>query len=81
MGKDQALRVFTGSALPPHVRVVMQENITSNADVVDIHSISEATHVRLRGSAKRAGEQLLPKKLLLPLQPLPFWPQQGMSHL
>ena len=45
----------------------MQENTTSNAGVVDIHSMSEATHVRLRGSAKRAGEQLLPKET--PLTP------------
>ena len=61
----EALRVFTGSALPPGVRVVMQEDTESLGDGVQVRAIGRPTHVRLRGSAVRQGGKVLPEGCLL----------------
>jgi molybdopterin molybdotransferase len=59
VGPGEALRVFTGSALPPGVRVVMQEDAVADGDAVVVERIGGPSHVRLRGSAAREGEELL----------------------
>jgi molybdopterin molybdotransferase len=61
--QGEAVRVLTGSALPPGVRVVMQEDVQIHPDHLLIPSISGPTHVRLRGSALKAGDPLLQGKL------------------
>ena len=57
--EGEALRVFTGSALPVGVRVVMQEDTVLREDGVEVVRTGGATHVRVRGSAARAGDLLL----------------------
>ena len=59
LGEGEALRVFTGSALPPGVRVVMQEDAEVEGDCVVIGRIGGPSHVRLRGSAAKRGAVLL----------------------
>jgi len=59
VGDGEAMRVFTGSALPPGVRVVMQEDAGLDGEFVVIERIGGPSHVRLRGSAARMGEVLL----------------------
>jgi molybdopterin molybdotransferase len=58
-GEGEALRVFTGSALPPGVRVVMQEDALLDGNRVVIGRIGGPSHVRLRGSAAKRGAVLL----------------------
>jgi len=58
-GIVEALRVFTGSALPAGVRVVMQEDVLAGAKDISIASIGGKDHVRRRGSAARQGDILL----------------------
>jgi len=65
IGESEALRVFTGSALPPGVRVVMQEDVVFSGAAVEIPAVGGATHVRLRGSASRAGDVLVAKGAVL----------------
>ncbi len=57
---DEALRVFTGSALPPGVRVVMQEEARVDGGEVVIERVGGPSHVRLRASAAKKGDVLLP---------------------
>ena len=59
LAKGDALRVFTGSALPPDVRVVMQEDAVLDGDGVGIGRIGGPLHVRFRASAAKQGEVLL----------------------
>ena len=59
LGKGDALRVFTGSALPPAVRVVMQEDAVLDGDGVGVERLDGPSHVRLRASAAKKGEVLL----------------------
>ena len=67
MGRAEALRVFTGSALPLGVRVVMQEDAVREGDHVVLARMSGASHVRLRGRAARMGDTLLSSgKMLTP---------------
>lgn len=61
IGDGEALRVFTGSALPEGVRVVMQEDVVHSGAGVEIARIGGVSHVRKRGSASRAGDVLLEK--------------------
>ena len=60
VGDGEALRVFTGSALPPRVRVIMQEDARIEGDTVLVERMNGPSHVRLRASAARKGEVLLP---------------------
>ncbi len=60
-GRGEAWRVYTGSALPPGVRVVMQEEVVVQGEgEVEITQIGGSDHVRRRGSAARRGDLLLP---------------------
>jgi molybdopterin molybdotransferase len=54
-----ALRVFTGSALPPGVKVVMQEDVEIDGEGVRIRTMERAGHVRRRGDTARQGQVLL----------------------
>lgn len=65
LGKGEAWRVYTGSALPPGVRVIRQEDALASEGKVRIAEISGPSHVRLQGSGARKGELLLPKGTLL----------------
>jgi molybdopterin molybdotransferase len=65
LGEGEALRVFTGSALPQGVRVVMQEDAVLDGDRVAIGRIGGPSHVRLRGSAAKRGAVLLPSRAAL----------------
>lgn len=55
----EAIRVFTGSALPPGVKVVMQENVVVEGEGIRIAAMERAGHVRRRGATAKAGEVLL----------------------
>jgi len=59
-GEREAWRVYTGSALPPGVRVIKQEDAALSADTVRIDDPTGPDHVRRRGGAVRRGETLLP---------------------
>jgi molybdopterin molybdotransferase len=58
--EHQALRIFTGSALPPKVQVVMQEHVLEKEGQILITALTHAGHVRRRGSAKKKGGLLIP---------------------
>ncbi len=59
-GEGEAWRVYTGAALPPGVRVVMQEETTLSGETVEIPALADGPdHVRRRGSAVRRGATLL----------------------
>lgn len=55
----EALRVFTGSALPAGVMVVMQEDVEIDGAGVRIQTMDRAGHVRHRGATARQGQILL----------------------
>ena len=81
LGPGEALRVFTGSALPPAVRVVMQEEAVLEGDRVVIGRIDGPLHVRLRGSAAKRGavllthgERLTPARLAVLASAGQVWP-------
>lgn len=57
----EALRIFTGSALPPGVKVVMQEDVEIDGEGVRIRTMGRAGHVRRRGATARRGQVLLPE--------------------
>lgn len=63
--EGELIRVFTGSALPPKVKVVMQEDVTEANGCIIIKSTAQAGHVRRRGSALEKGNILLPKSTIL----------------
>ncbi len=63
--EHQALRVFTGSALPQKVKVVMQEHVSEREGKILIKSLIYAGHVRRRGSVKRKGDLLIPLGTIL----------------
>lgn len=61
-GAGEALKVFTGSALPESgIELVMVEDATAGEDEVVIGRPSSAVHVRPRGSQAKIGDVLLPK--------------------
>lgn len=61
----EALRIFTGSALPPGVKVVMQEDVEAEGASIRILSMERAGHVRRRGVIAKQGSVLLPEGTLL----------------
>ena len=63
--QGKAIRVFTGSALPPRVKVVMQEDVTEQNGEIKIDMMTHAGHVRRLGSAVKKGSRLLPKNTIL----------------
>lgn len=56
-----ALKVFTGSALPEGVQVVMQEDVSIKDDGIVVKSFQEDAHVRRKGSTAKSGDLLLPQ--------------------
>jgi molybdopterin molybdotransferase len=56
----EALRVFTGSALPSGVKVVMQEDAVVESHAIRIQTMDRAGHVRRRGATAKRGRILLP---------------------
>ncbi len=80
VGPAEALRVFTGSALPPGVRVVMQEEVRLDAGEVVFERIGGPTHVRLRGSAAQKGDVLLPSGTRLTPAALAVLASAGVVH-
>jgi molybdopterin molybdotransferase len=60
-----ALRVFTGTALPEGVKVVMQEDVVREGDGIRISTMERAGHVRRRGAIARQGQILLPSGTVL----------------
>ena len=80
VGLHEALRVFTGSALPPGVRVVMQEDARVEGGEVVLERLGGSTHVRLRGSAAHLGDVLLPKGTRLTPTALAVLASAGAVH-
>lgn len=80
VGPAEALRVFTGSALPPGVRVVMQEEVRLDAGEVVLERIGGPTHVRSRGSAAQKGDVLLPSGTRLTPAALAVLASAGVVH-
>ncbi len=61
LGKGQTVRVATGASLPcADLRVVMQEDVERDGDVVKIVRWEKALNIRKRGSEMRAGEVVVP---------------------
>ncbi len=59
--RGEAVRVATGAPLPcDNLRVVMQENVQENEDVIRIVKYQTALNLRRRGEEVRIGRQLLP---------------------
>lgn len=66
VGAGEAVRIFTGAALPDGAsRVVMQENVTANGDRITINATSAATFVRQRASDFAAGDEVVSAGSLL----------------
>jgi molybdopterin molybdotransferase len=80
LGPGKALRVFTGSALPPSVRVMMQEDVKVTGTTLEIATFKRTTHVRLRGSAKQCGDRLLPIGTRLHPAALAILASAGRTH-
>jgi molybdopterin molybdotransferase len=55
----EAIRVFTGSALPQGVKVVMQEDALVEGEGIRVSTMERAGHVRRRGDTAKAGDVLL----------------------
>lgn len=55
----EAIRVFTGSALPPGVKVVMQEDAHAEGNAIRVSTLERAGHVRRRGATAKTGDVLL----------------------
>jgi molybdopterin molybdotransferase len=55
----EAIRVFTGSILPPGVKVVMQEDVVAEGEGIRVTTMERAGHVRRRGATAKKGEVLL----------------------
>ena len=61
-GAGEAVKIFTGSALPESgIGLVMLEDTVSEADRVLIRVAPTRKHVRLRGSQAKSGDVLLPE--------------------
>lgn len=66
LAPGEAARVHTGAMLPtPDLRVVKQEDVRLQGDVVEIPPTAAEDHVRRRGEEARAGEVLLSAGTLL----------------
>lgn len=61
----EAIRVFTGSALPRGVKVVMQEDVMIEGEGIRVATMERAGHVRRCGATAKAGEVLLKSGTLL----------------
>lgn len=57
----ETVRVATGASLPAeNLRVVMQEDVQRNGDIIKIIRRDSETNIRLHGSEMRAGDVVLP---------------------
>ena len=66
VGEGQAVRIFTGAALPDGAtRVVIQENVTADADRITINQTSASPFVRQRASDFAMGEAVVAAGSLL----------------
>lgn len=60
LGSGEAMRIFTGALLPAGGgRVVMQEQVRREGDVVTIDTLAERRFVRAEGSEAKAGDVVL----------------------
>ena len=66
VGEGDAVRIFTGAALPDGAtRVVIQENVTADGDRITINQTSVATFVRQRASDFAIGDEVVASGSLL----------------
>ena len=66
VGVGEAVRVFTGAALPEGAtRVIIQEHVTADADRITIDQSSPATFVRRQASDFAAGDEVVAAGSLL----------------
>jgi len=66
VGPGEAVRIFTGAAVPVGAdAVVIQENVTRDGDRVIVPEVGEPRHIRPVGLDFRAGDQLLSSGLRL----------------
>lgn len=63
--RGSAIRVFTGSALPPGVKVAMREDVVAVGGGIRIATLERSGHVRRRGAAAKKGETLIEAGTLL----------------
>ncbi|MGI9170111.1 MAG: molybdopterin molybdotransferase MoeA [Caulobacteraceae bacterium] len=60
IGEGEAVRIFTGAAVPPGAdAVIVQEDARREGDRVVVPAVSEPRHIRPPGQDFRAGERLL----------------------
>jgi molybdopterin molybdotransferase len=78
--RGQAIRVYTGSALPPKVRVVMQEFTAVSGTSVSFQQHAGPSNVRVRGSTARKGDLLLPCGALLNPAGIAILASVGLTH-
>lgn len=80
----EAMRIFTGAPVPKGAdTVVMQEKVTTNDNVLQIHDteLKFGANIRLRGSQIRKGEIALPEGLLLNPAAMSFLAGLGISEV
>ena len=63
LDEGQAVRIFTGAALPDGAtRVIIQENVTATGDRITVDQNSAATFVRRRASDFATGDTVLSRR-------------------
>jgi molybdopterin molybdotransferase len=66
IGAGEAVRIFTGAAVPPGAdTVVIQEEAKRDGDIVEVPAATRGTYVRPAGGDFREGQQLLSKGMRL----------------
>ncbi|WP_309602537.1 molybdopterin molybdotransferase MoeA [Sphingomonas sp.] len=82
VGQGEAVRIFTGAALPQGAsRVVIQENVTVDGDRITINQTSAASFVRHRASDFAAGDEVVAAGNLLTPGALVAAAGAGPSHV
>lgn len=80
----EAVRIFTGAALPPGAdTVVMQEKVTvkNNSITITDEQISKGSNVRLKGSQTKKGEAVLQQGQLLTPAGISFLTGIGITNV
>lgn len=82
VGAGEAVRIFTGAALPAGAdTVVIQENATRHGETVQVPAAEAGAHIRPQGGDFRAGEALLAKGVRLDAWRLSLAAAAGCAQL
>lgn len=81
---NQAVRIFTGAAMPVNAEtVVMQEHVTINGNTIHIENkkLTKGANVRLQSSQTKKGELALDKGQLLTAPAISFLASIGIANV